>query len=106
MLLSELPKIICGLYSYGIIVNNITADGASENRSTFRALATITMKDVFKINNSIILTEKQNSLLPLTEYKVAFRHPIQNNIIIFLGGEMPHLIKKIVNAFERSVEVK
>ena len=36
LLLSEIPKIICALYYYGIIVNNVTGDGASENRSAFR----------------------------------------------------------------------
>ena len=30
LLLSEIPKIICGLYTFGIIVTNVTADGASE----------------------------------------------------------------------------
>ena len=106
LLLSEIPKIICGLYSFGIIVNNITADGASENRSAFRALANISMKDIFEMNSSIKLTTKQQTLLPLTEYNVAFKHPIQDNVIILVGGEMPHLVKKIVNAFERSGSVK
>ena len=106
LLLSELPKIMCGLYSFGIIVNNITADGASENRSAFRALANISIKEIFEMNSSIKLTTKQKTLLPLTEYDVAFRHPIQDNVIILVGGEMPHLVKKIVNAFERSGSVK
>ena len=49
-LLSEIPKIICGLYFYGLIVNNVTADGVSEIRSAFRALADILMKEI--IDNS------------------------------------------------------
>ena len=72
----------------------MTADGASENRSAFRALATITMKEIFEKNTSIHLTAKQKSIIPMSEYKVAFYHPIQDDITIFIGGEMPHLIKK------------
>ena len=106
LLLSEIPKIICGLYAFGIIVNNVTGDGASENRSTFRALANISMGDIFAMNNSLKLTTKQKTIFPLSQYNVAFHHPIQENIIIFVGGEMPHLIKKIVNALERSGSVK
>ena len=64
------------------------------------------MKEIFEKNSSIHLTAKQQTLLPLSEYKVAFNHPIHADTIIFLGGEMPHLIKKIVNAFERSGSVK
>ena len=48
LLLSEIPKIICGLYTFGIIVTNVTADGASENRSAFRSLANITMKEILE----------------------------------------------------------
>ena len=102
LLISEIPKIIASLFTFGIIVNNVTADGASENRSAFCALATITMKDIFALNSNIILTDKQKTILPLSQYKVAFYHPIQSDIIVFIGGEMPNLIKKIVNALERS----
>ena len=88
LLLSEIPKIISGLYSFRIIVNNVTADGASENRSAFRALATITMKEIFDKNTSLHLTTKQKSRIPLSEYNVAFYHPIQDVITVFIGGEM------------------
>ena len=33
---------------------------------------------------------------------IAFKHPKQGNIIIFIGGEMPHLVIFFVNAFESS----
>ena len=92
LLLSEIPKIICGLYAFSIIVNNVTGDGTSKNRSTFRALANISMKEIFTINSSLTLTTKQKSIIPSSEYKVAFHHPIQDSIIIFVGGEMPRLI--------------
>ena len=106
LLLSEIPKIISGLYSFGIIVNNVTADGASENRSSFCALSTITMNKILQKNSSLNLTAKQKSILTLVEYKVAFEHPIQDDIIICIGREIPPLIKEIVNAFERSGSVK
>ena len=64
------------------------------------------MKDIFAKNSSLILTEKQKTILPLSEYKVAFYHPIQEDIVVFIGGEIPHLIKKFVNALERSGSVK
>ena len=67
LLLSEIPNIICGLYSFGIIVNNVTGDGASENRSTFCALANISMKEIFEKNSSLILIIKQKSIIPLSE---------------------------------------
>ena len=36
--------------------------------------------------------------------KVAFNHPILSNdgIVIYVDSDLPHLIKKIVNALERS----
>ena len=42
----------------------------------------------------------------MSNLNVVFHHPIQDDVIIFIGGEMPHLIKKIVNTFERSGTVK
>ena len=42
----------------------------------------------------------------MSKFNVGFQHPIQDNVIIFISGEMPHLIKKIVNALERSGSVK
>jgi hypothetical protein len=96
----KIREIIVALDCHKLIVNNITADGASENRSTFKTLATISMDKIFEKNN-VTLTDNQRSIFPL-EKKVAFHHPTRDDITIFIGGEMPHLIKKIVNAFERS----
>ena len=105
LLLSEIPKIIASLYYFGIIVNNVTGDGASENRSAFCALYNISMKEIID-NISLTLTTGQQTILPLLGHKVAFKHPIQDDITIFIGGEMPHLIKKIINALERSGSAK
>ena len=40
--------IISSLYMYGLIVVNVAGDGATENRSSFKQLATLCAKDVFK----------------------------------------------------------
>ena len=62
------------------------------------------MKEI--IDNSIFtLIERKNNLTPLQEYTNSFRHLIQDTISTLLRGEMPHLIKKIVNALERSGSV-
>ena len=82
-------------------MNNVTADGASENRSCNKALATHSLLEVF----GFFLTDEQKKVLPV-EMKVAFRHPILDDVWIFVGGVMPHLIKKIINAFDRSGKKK
>merc|ERR1740139_1284710 len=44
---------------------------------------------------------KQKAIF-LLKQKLAFYHPMRPDILVFLGGEMPHLVKKIVNALENS----
>ena len=99
-LITEISKIICGLSRFGWIVNNITGDGASENRTTFRSLATHTMEEVFPDE---YFKDSNFPNLPLKK-KIAFQHPIIPSIWIFIGGDMPHLMKKIVNCLENSGE--
>ena len=36
------------------------------------------------------------------DLKCAFKHPMCPCIWIFIGGDMPHLLKKIVSSFDRS----
>ena len=43
----KVHEIIIALYVYGYIVNNVCGDGATEIRSTFEKLATLTVGDVF-----------------------------------------------------------
>ena len=45
-LLSEINNMIISLSRIGLIVNNVVADGATENRLAMRALATHTVKKV------------------------------------------------------------
>eukprot|EP00957_Ditylum_brightwellii_P063610 4828583-Ditylum_brightwellii.AAC.1 len=46
-LIRRILEIIMALWRYGFIVNNITGNGASENRTAFKTLADIQAKDLF-----------------------------------------------------------
>ena len=60
-LISEVLRIISCLSRYGFTVNNVTADGASENRSCNKALATHSVLEVF----GDFLTDEQKKVLPV-----------------------------------------
>ena len=96
-LISVISKIIVAACRYGLIINNIVGDGATENQSAERSLATLTAADVFKD----FLTKEQKNKLPM-DLKIAFVHPIRSDIIVFICADMPHLVKKCVNAMENS----
>ena len=98
-LLSEINNMIISLSRVGLIVNNVVADGATENRSAMRALATHTVKEVLGKND--FFTEDQNKYLDM-EKKIAFLHPKRSDVLIFIGGDMPHIVKRIVNVLESS----
>ena len=34
--------------------------------------------------------------------KIAFKHPKQKDVFIFIGGDMPHIVKRMVNVLESS----
>ena len=99
----QVRTIIAALYAKGFVVTAITGDGASENRSLFKTLGTLTVgdliaKDVFPQD---WLAE---AFVPL-HFPVAFYHPslpMDKKVLIFIMSDMPHLIKKFVNALERS----
>ena len=83
-----------------MIINNITADGASENCLVFKHLVAMTMGKIFTKDN-IKLTCKQKEVLTLKQ-KISYCHLIDGDVIIFIGGKIPHLVKKIVNTLESS----
>ena len=87
----ECTNIIIALSLYGFIVTTVTGDGASENRSTFENLGTHTVLDV--IPQEIL---KDYPKIP-RDFKIAMQHPTRRNILIFIMGDMPHLVKKIVD---------
>jgi hypothetical protein len=92
---NDVLDITPALAAYGFIVNTIAADGASENRSASKMLATVTAREAFGQDIPQQLADR----LPL-EMMVAFYHPILTWLLIFIGGDMPHAIKKFVNAAE------
>ena len=49
------------------------------------------------------LTGNLRRLLPM-DMKIVFPHQIRSDILIFIRGDMPHLIKRFVNSLERSGE--
>ena len=91
-LLEKIEHIICVLYTRGFIVNQVCSDGTSENVSALKLLATYEAKDIFP---------NLNPKLPQTT-RVAFRHPANDRYLIFVGGEMPHWVKRVVNGLENS----
>ena len=75
-----------------------TGDGASENRSTFKRLATISARWFFQE----FFGDDELAGLPL-DFKIAFDHPCpiyKDKVKIVIGGEMPHWVKKFRNAMD------
>jgi len=91
----KIIEIISVLYMHGIIVNNITGDGASENRSAFKMLGTKSAMEMFGEEYNHVTEGKKKQ-------KVAFIHPCDATKYVFIGGELPHWVKKLVNSFENS----
>ena len=52
---------IISLSRYGLIVNNIVADGATENRSTMRAMETHPVGEIIDKND--LFTDDQTNIL-------------------------------------------
>ena len=48
-----------------------------------------------------MFTEEQKNFFPMKQ-KLAFPHPMRPDLKIFIGGEIPHWIKQLVIALERS----
>ena len=59
-LLSEIPRIIVALFRYNLIVNNKTGDRASENRSAFKGLATISIDEMFALCGICLSISRKN----------------------------------------------
>jgi hypothetical protein len=89
--------IITAFALHGFIVDTIAANDAAENRSAHKIMATVTACEV--LGNS--LGDNTDDDLPMDINK-AFPHQIHADIKVFPPADMPHLIKKVVNAFEIS----
>ena len=108
-LVPKIRYIIASLYAYGFIVNNICGDGATENRSAFKQLGTMTVADIFphrcqtcSFKGQSILKKSLLDNHPNDKLPIAFQHPCDSTFIVFIGGEMPHWVKKVVNRLEGS----
>jgi hypothetical protein len=97
----ELRKIMAAMHTYKLIGAAIGCDGASENRSTLHDLATLSVRDM--IFRGIFPHEWLQELpTDILDFKVAFEHPYIPNVYIWIHGDMPHMVKKVVNALECS----
>lgn len=98
-LIPTIKELILALCHYGFIVNDIVGDGASENRSTFKLLATITAREILSKHFDATYLKD----LPL-HIKVAFEYPCKHladqGVLVFIDGEMPHWAKKFRNALD------
>ena len=91
-LCNKVRNIIRALSSRGFIVKQVASDGATEHISAKKQIATITAKYAF-----IYL----DPALP-QDLLVAFPHPSFPSIMVYIGGKMPHWVKKFVNAMDNS----
>ena len=91
------------------IFNSIRGDGATENRGAFKQLGTLTARDVFgsrckncSLNVHTSLKSTLLDSLPNDKLPIVFLHLCDNKVNVFIGGELPRWVKKIVNRLERS----
>ena len=83
------------IYVFNISVCVIVSDGTTENNSLFDGLST------FSTDNMLPSDLKSKFKDVNFEYKCVRKHPMSHDLI-FLIADMPHLVKKIVNALEMS----
>jgi len=100
----KIRECITALAFYGFIVDTIAGDGASENRSVFKLLATISAREI--LCDTGIFSEDELDGLPL-DFKIAFPHPNRQfrkkGMMVVIGGEMPHWVKKFRNSLHQQV---
>ena len=83
------------LYMYQFSVCVLVCDGATENNSLFDGLSTFS-------SENMLLSDLKSKFKDVNfEYKCVRKHPMSHELI-FLIVDMPHLVKKIVNALEMS----
>ena len=96
----KLKEVIATLWLFGFVVTTIGSDGAAENRSLFKGLATRSIND---------LVDQQKLPPRFLDYKInsckiAFSYPhnkeSDEDILIFIQSDMPHIVKKFMNALE------
>jgi len=95
--------VLCTLCMHGFVGVAIGMDGASENRSWLHSVLTHTVKDLFDLGYCPV-TWTIDPFLP-SDIKIAFLHPCfdkKEHVFVVASPDMPHLVKKVVNAMEKS----
>ena len=91
-LLENIESVICAFFTRGFIVNQVCSHGAGKHVSALKSLATLTAKDVLPSLDPKI---PQDTL-------VVFKHSASIENLVFIGGEMPLWINRVVNGLEYS----
>lgn len=99
----EIKQITAAMYLYNMTVVQVGCDGAPENRSALHQLATLSVRDMIELG---VFPEEWLKLanVPL-DFRVAYRHPSypeSDNVFVWIHTDMPHWIKKWLNAMECS----
>ena len=104
-MVNKITDITCALAEYGFVVNCLGCDGASENRGAIKMLMDDLGLSIEDLLPSVLTHLERNATdlnkLP-KKMKVAYPHPSVDEQFIFIGGDMPHAVKKVVNAMENS----
>lgn len=96
----KVDEVLIALGVYGFIATSTGEDGAKENRTYLKSRATIKSRDFFSKHEDVLGKE---FIASLPDLPMAFPHPLfGDEIRIFIGGDMPHCIKKLVNTLEKS----
>ena len=69
-------------------MDTVAGDGAPDNRSAFKGVATISARDI--LGNKFTPNELADLHL---DFKIGFQHPHQmhrDKITVVIGGEVPH----------------
>ena len=93
--------IINGLAVYDVDVISFCGDGASENVSFFEGVSNISLKESLSVQTRDLFHSKD--LEDMLSFNIAMLNPLKcNGDFIFFIEDMPHVIKRIVNALDRS----
>jgi hypothetical protein len=98
-----IDPIIDTLCTYGLMVVFVAMDGAPENRAWTKWRATHSIEDLVELG--LLPKEWLEDKLINSKMKIAFRHEgysDEHHVFVIIHPDMPHLIKKLVNALDAS----
>ena len=101
----RIDDITDALHRKGFVVIALAGDGASENRLIFSRKANVLVSDVIALG--MYPTHWMQKFESLLDFNVGYWHPqLVDKVLIFIHADMPHWVKKFVNALERSGKSK